>query len=123
MRLRETYSCAVYGGKTLRRQRQPPGVAELRISILLCRMIRLLDQNAGLLSNALEVGKRECMPGSALQIARFEIGAFGLAETEAITEIGFEIAVISVDGPERSGKKRLLHRAEHLLDVIGQVAA
>jgi hypothetical protein len=60
MRLIEACSYCVYGGKTLRRQRQPLGVAEYGwcagTSTLLWRMIRLLGQNAGLFSNALAVG-------------------------------------------------------------------
>ena len=59
----------------------------------------------------------------SLQIARFEMRALGGAETEAVAEIGFEVAIVGVDGLERGGKKRFLHRAQHLLDVVGQVAA
>jgi len=55
MQLIEAYSCSAYGGKTRRRQRQPPGVAEYGwcagISTLPWRMIMLLGQNAGLLSS------------------------------------------------------------------------
>ena len=49
--------------------------------------------------------------------------ALGGAETEALAEIGVEVAIVGVDGLERGGKKRSLHRAQHLLDVVGQVAA
>ena len=32
--------------------------------------------------------------------------ALGGAETEAVAEIGFEVAIVGVDGFERGGKKR-----------------
>ena len=51
------------------------------------------------------------------------MGAFGFAETEAVAKIGFEIAIVGVDSLERGGKERCLHRAQHLLDIVGQVAA
>jgi hypothetical protein len=44
MRLIEAYSCSGYGGKTLGRQRQPLGVAELLQS--LCGSCSELPQNA-----------------------------------------------------------------------------
>src|SRR6476659_4064105 len=73
--------------------------------------------------------RRSCRGGgrdrirSTLQIARFEMGAFGFAETEAVAEIGIEIAIVGVDGLERGGEKRFLHRAQHLFDLVRQVAA
>src|SRR6476620_861840 len=73
--------------------------------------------------------RRSCRCGgrtrirSALQIARFEMSAFGFAETKAIAEIGFEIAIVGVDGLERGGEERVLHRAQHLFDFVRQVAA
>ena len=51
------------------------------------------------------------------------MGALGFAETEAIAKIAFEIAVVGVNGLERGGEERCLHRAEHLPDIVGQVDA
>src|SRR4051794_34432526 len=60
---------------------------------------------------------------SGLQVARRERRALGGAETDAVPEVGFEIAVIGVDRFERGAEECRPYRAQHLPDVVGQVAA
>src|SRR3954447_17429391 len=62
-------------------------------------------------------------PGSTLQVARLEAGALGLAQTQTVAKIGFEIAIVGVDSLERSIQKRGPYRPEHVLDVLGEFAA